>query len=585
MRGFTKNRCLIPFILFILVLAYAFWITSKSDIGICDDDNAQELVLLPSKFRRRVKAKPHVFTITVLTMNRAKSLQRLLVSLENSDYLGDAVRLVIKVDHHKNNGRAIEVAKSTPFTHGPKEIVESGVNLGLRRSWLEAWSPDTPNSYGIILEDDVEVSPLWYNWATEAWAAYGDRPEIGGLSLQRQTYKILQPVSSSWNVFPEARPFLYKLLGTIGFLPNPKVWPSFIKWTQSIDLDRFDPTTYGQLPLLETSKWFRSLEPRSWWEAWYIYYCEKNNLYTLYSHPFGGKALASHWRERGEHFWGFQGKDFDLTSNLTFFFPKTLPKYGWAGIRENPAWMSQSIVGLEGTLLRAADSSNSVILTMATDTSDLISNFKKYSPNSVVFTPVQLDLGDDISFQVRTNIIPRVSGSWGKSNFFRVVAAKPRLILRALLHGHNVTWADRDAVIKRPLRFPKNECDIFASIENGAMCWGSSDWSCTGFLHFRNTPETLQFVSEWAGMMSCNSKEYDDQCEFQRLVTRGTTAKVCHLDKVQYANGHMWVPSSCRRGKCMTPEMIREAVVVHANYIVGNDAKVSALKSIGLWKA
>ncbi len=582
----ASHKFWIPLICGIIVLAYAF-IDRESFTDMCyaNDDYEEGEILHPLRYVRRSKHKEmHNFTITVLTMNRATSLRRLLVSLENTDYLGDAVRLVVKVDHSKDNARAIDVAKSTPFTHGPKTIEVSDVNLGLRRAWFQAWSPETPDSYGIILEDDVEVSPLWYKWATLAWAAYGTRPDIGGLSLQRQTYKMLRPSSPSWNAFPEDRPFLYKLLGTIGFLPNPKVWPAFIQWTKSIDLDRFDPTTYGQLPLLETSKWFHSLEPRSWWSVWYIYYCEKNNLYTLYSHPPGKRALASHWRERGEHFRGFQGKDFELTDNLTLNFPKTLAKYGWDGVRENPVWKSLSISDFGDALLRASDSSNSVVLTMATDTSDLIHNFKYYSPTSIVFTPIDLNLDDNFSLQVRTKLLPHKSGSFGQSNFLRVNAAKPRLIFRALMHGYNVTWADRDVVIQRTLSFPRNSCDIFASVEDGPMCRGTSDLSCAGFLHFRNTPETLKFVNEWARVSNCYIND-NDQCHFQRLVTLGTGAKVCYLDKYLYANGHMWVPSACKRTECMTPSMLREAVVVHANYIVGNDAKVSALKSIGLWKA
>ena len=149
--------------------------------------------------------------------------------------------------------------------------------------------------------------------------------------------------------------------------------------------------------------------------------------------------------------------------------------------------------------------------------------------------------------------------------------------------GYNLTWSDRDVVIKKPLEFPDNDCDIFASVEDGPMCIGSRDYSCAGFLHFRNTPQTVNFVLEWAKLSLC-TKNVNEQCTFQRLATENSLAKVCSLDKNFYANGHRWVFSHCNKNKnCMTQLMIDNSTMIHANYLVGSESKISALKSIGLW--
>ena len=79
--------------------------------------------------------------ITVLAMNRHEALLRLLNSLETASYDGDAVRLIVRIDHAKDNAKVIELSTSFPFSHGEKHVVVSDKHLGLRKQWLDAWLP------------------------------------------------------------------------------------------------------------------------------------------------------------------------------------------------------------------------------------------------------------------------------------------------------------------------------------------------------------------------------------------------------------------------------------------------------------
>ena len=268
--------------------------------------------------------------IVVLTMNRGASLQRLLDSINRAHAVpGMQVRMEIRIDYDPNNGKTVQVAKSFKFLHGTKSVHLHTKNVGLREAWFGAWSPATNHSRAVILEDDVEVSPRFLEFLVEAWTKCKNNPSIAGISLQRQTHKMLKPHDAGFSVNSKD-PFLYKLPGTIGFSPHPVVWKEFISFVRSTDLSLFDPTTIGQLPLLETSTWHKVLPPRGWWESWFIYYCELHTLYCLYWMPPNRKeALAAHWAENGEHFSGRAKQDFLLTHELPNHWPDKLVKYGW----------------------------------------------------------------------------------------------------------------------------------------------------------------------------------------------------------------------------------------------------------------
>jgi hypothetical protein len=39
----------------------------------------------------------------------------------------------------------------------------------------------------VILEDDLELAPMWYCWLRAAWDAYMHRKDLMGISLNRET--------------------------------------------------------------------------------------------------------------------------------------------------------------------------------------------------------------------------------------------------------------------------------------------------------------------------------------------------------------------------------------------------------------
>jgi hypothetical protein len=62
--------------------------------------------------------------------------------------------------------------RSFQWSHGEVFVHRRVVHAGLLPAVVESWYPHTDDEYGILLEDDVEVSPMFYAWAKMAVLRY-----------------------------------------------------------------------------------------------------------------------------------------------------------------------------------------------------------------------------------------------------------------------------------------------------------------------------------------------------------------------------------------------------------------------------
>jgi len=354
-----------------------------ADAGVTDQDDK------PTSSSAAAAATTAPFTIIILTMNRLSSLQRLVQSLQMTDYgryhqestetettATNAIwiDLVLRIDRptaaasketwqmHRN---VVEWATTNlqlpqpssdpqpnPWPWGNVTVHISNRSLGLRQAWLDAWVPPSTllPSYtntlllarppsnnasnlvqreprAIILEDDITVSPLWYTWVNTMHDRYGHLPDLAGISLQRQGLVARQsspqknvrhhhhPQSSSIHNSSHSggEPFLYQLIGSIGFSPIPRVWRDFVDFAHCSLCSGSSIATPG----LQPWAWYQALDQRHMWTQHMIYYMQQRSLYTLYQFPTPPRqALAAHWREKGEHFGQTLGADFELVTDL-----------------------------------------------------------------------------------------------------------------------------------------------------------------------------------------------------------------------------------------------------------------------------
>lgn len=65
--------------------------------------------------------------------------------------------------------------------------------MGLQAQWLEAWWPSSDDEFAFVVEDDLEVSPLFYKFVKAVILNYyyninSSSPSIYGVSLQRPRF-------------------------------------------------------------------------------------------------------------------------------------------------------------------------------------------------------------------------------------------------------------------------------------------------------------------------------------------------------------------------------------------------------------
>ena len=99
--------------------------------------------------------------VSVITHRRPASLSRLLRSLSSAHYLGDAVSLSFSIDAGAD-AQTLSLARTYPWAHGPRSATLRVRRGGLIAAVVESWFPEDERSYGLLLEDDIEVSPYFY---------------------------------------------------------------------------------------------------------------------------------------------------------------------------------------------------------------------------------------------------------------------------------------------------------------------------------------------------------------------------------------------------------------------------------------
>ncbi|KAI5079568.1 hypothetical protein GOP47_0005047 [Adiantum capillus-veneris] len=179
-------------------------------------------------------------SVNIITQNRVNSLQRLLRSISNAYYLGDRITISFNMDS-KVDDETLQAIHEFEWPHGSKILRRRIIQGGLIRAVSESWFPATDNDFGLLLEDDIEVSPLYYMWIKYALLAYHydpfvSLPELSAIALY--TPRLVEVVKErpKWNAtnfFKELHPnmpYLHQLPCSWGSLFFPKHWREFYKY-------------------------------------------------------------------------------------------------------------------------------------------------------------------------------------------------------------------------------------------------------------------------------------------------------------------------------------------------------------------
>ncbi|UAW98040.1 hypothetical protein KEM63_14835 [Halopseudomonas nanhaiensis] len=231
---------------------------------------------------------PATPTIIVVGYNRPDSLTRLLSSLIKGHYPPGNVRLVISLDACDTvEPRRVAEAFDWPF--GEKRVLARPDRMGLREHVLSCG--DLTEEYGdiIVLEDDLYVSPYFYEYATRALAYYGDDQDIAGISLYSlnfcQTSNLpFMPIDNG-----NADVYFLQLAASWGQAWSARHWQEFRRWlaANGNDISRIDNIPPD----------VRSWPESSWLKLYDAYIIDRNKFFV---YPY--RALSTNFGDPGQHF-------------------------------------------------------------------------------------------------------------------------------------------------------------------------------------------------------------------------------------------------------------------------------------------
>jgi hypothetical protein len=179
----------------------------------------------------------------VITNNRVDSLTRLVGSLDTAVYFGDRnAHLILNLEQTADRA-TIDLANRLEWLHGPLTVRHRMILGGLMPAVVESWYPSDNDSYGVLLEDDVELSPLFYAWIKFSILYYRyytpareQAQRLFGVSLyQQKALEYLPDGRKPFNAseffdgvsLPPTTPYLTQIPCSWGAVYFPEVWREF----------------------------------------------------------------------------------------------------------------------------------------------------------------------------------------------------------------------------------------------------------------------------------------------------------------------------------------------------------------------
>ncbi len=193
------------------------------------------------------------------------------------------------------------------------------------------------------------------------------------------------------------------------------------------------------------------------------------------------------------------------------------------------------------------------------------------------------------------------SAGWSRNLYVKMMSHRPFIIQKELEKGHNVIFSDVDALwLKSPL--PYFEDDFYAAsvdrysdqdsddVAKQINIWAqvdphgldkTNDYLCPGFVVYRSTPETIQFVQKWGNLTSHGDQLLRNQKPFNELMWRPQLHNISKTESKSlpinlFSNGMVYFEN-------MTDIERKEVVVAHNNCIGGLEKKVQRFKNFNLW--
>ncbi|KAF7356762.1 Succinate dehydrogenase [ubiquinone] iron-sulfur subunit, mitochondrial [Mycena venus] len=248
--------------------------------------------------------------ISIITQDRPQSLERLLSSLTRARYFGDSVTLRMNMEQ-SSDFETVRIVGTYQWTHGSVFTHRRVVHGGLLPAVVESWYPHSNHSYGLLLEDDVEVSPLFYAWIKMSILRYrygeasSETARLFGISLYQQKNTELHPegrkafdprkLFAQNHIMDHSTPYLSQIPCSWGAVYFPEHWREFHAYLadrlseKTMEIDRI------VVPNVRSNNWTKS------WKKYFIEMVYLRGYVMLYPNYEGFVSLSTNHLEVGSH--------------------------------------------------------------------------------------------------------------------------------------------------------------------------------------------------------------------------------------------------------------------------------------------
>lgn len=243
--------------------------------------------------------------IHVIANNRKKSLMRLLSSLEQAQYEGDVVPLHLFLEANQSP-EIIQYASTYHWMHGPLQVHVRHTRGGLINAVVESWYPTSPTECVVFLEDDIEVSPLFFAWLKRVLRAFAKDGEEdskwAGISLytprimeyhphkKKHEYAKLEGKADLAGMLP----FRHQQPCSWGALYFPHVWQEFRLYLLH-RLRNGHSRGHFNIPGSRSNGW------RSSWKKYMMELFWMQGYYLVYPNLPEQRSFSTNHMEAGEH--------------------------------------------------------------------------------------------------------------------------------------------------------------------------------------------------------------------------------------------------------------------------------------------
>ncbi|PFH46875.1 hypothetical protein AMATHDRAFT_153555 [Amanita thiersii Skay4041] len=248
--------------------------------------------------------------ITVITQNRPHSLTRLLSSLSHGLFYGDTVNVRVNLEQ-SSDSETLSIIDNFTWIHGVVAVHHRIIHGGLLPAVIESWYPHTNHDFVVLLEDDVELSPLFYGWIKMCVLRYryghsrNMSSQLFGISLYQQKHLEL-PINGRQRFnarslflqndhpFPST-PYLSPVPCSWGAVYFPEHWREFHEYLSIRFSERVMDISRTIVPDVRSNSWAGS------WKKYFIEFVFLRGYVMLYPNFDNFTSLSTNHLEVGSH--------------------------------------------------------------------------------------------------------------------------------------------------------------------------------------------------------------------------------------------------------------------------------------------